>query len=374
MLENLQASLSQGPVSGGAGALLSPLRLERAAVPELQIGDRRIGDAHPPFFIAEVGINHEGSVDKALRMVDDARAAGAECVKFQCHVVDDEMIPNRVVPGNATEPIWDIMSRCALSEAEERRIMAHVESGGMTYLSTPFSRAAADRLERMGVRAYKIGSGECNNYPLVRHIARLGKPVILSTGMNDLRSIRPAVDILREARVPFALLHCTSLYPTPYDKVRLGALRDLAACFPDAVVGLSDHSLGNYTCFAAVALGARILEKHFTSDRSWPGPDVPISIDPAGLRDLLTGTRAVFEALGGSKTILDEEAVTISFAYACVVATRDILAGERLSMDNIWVKRPGTGTIKAAEFESLLGRTAARSIPKDTQLAYADIF
>jgi N-acetylneuraminate synthase len=288
-------------------------------------------------------------------------------------VIDDEMIPNQVVPGNATEPIWDIMSRCALSEAEERQIMEHVESRGMTYLSTPFSRAAADRLERMGVRAYKIGSGECNNYPLVRHIAGFGKPVILSTGMNDVESIAPAVELLRESRLPFALLHCTSLYPAPYDKVRLGALGELAACFPDAVLGLSDHSLGNYTCFAAVALGARILEKHFTSDRSWPGPDVPISIDPAGLRDLLTGTRAVFQALGGRKTILEEEQVTIRFAHACVVATQDITVGEQLSMHNIWVKRPGTGRIKAAEFESLLGRVAARPIPKDTQLSYADV-
>src|SRR5438093_11449382 len=216
--------------------------------PEFRIGHRIIGVGHPPLVIAEIGINHEGDYAKAIRMVDDAHAAGCECVKFQSHVADDEMIPNDVVPGNTTETIWDIMVRCALSEEEERRLKAYVEQKGLIYLCTPFSRAAADRLEGMGVVAYKIGSGECNNYPLIKHIATRGKPVLLSTGMNDLSSVSPAVDILRRARVPYALFHCTSMYPTPYSKVRLGALGELANAFPDAVLGLSDHSMGNYTC------------------------------------------------------------------------------------------------------------------------------
>lgn len=306
-------------------------------------------------------------------MVNDAAEAGCECVKFQCHVIDDEMIPNSVVPGNAKESIWEIMSRCALSEAEEIDVKEHVEAKGMIYLSTPFSRAAAVRLEKMGVPAYKIGSGECNNYPLIQHIARYGKPVILSTGMNDLDSVRPAVAILREARVPFALMHCTSLYPTPYAKVRLGALRDLATAFPDAVLGLSDHSLGNYTCFAAVALGAAILEKHFTSNREWPGPDVPISITPLELKQLVEGTQAVGLALGGHKTILPEEQPTIDFAYACVVSTCDIQAGEVLTAKNVWVKRPGTGEIKAADYERVLGRKANGNLARNTQIKWSHL-
>ena len=337
-----------------------------------KIGNRMIGMEYPPLVIAEIGINHEGSFEKAIRMVDDAHAAGCECAKFQCHVVDDEMIPNDVVPGNTTETIWDIMVRCALSEEEEIKIKEYVESLGMIYLCTPFSRAAAERLKRMEVSAYKIGSGECNNYPLIKHVAADGKPVILSTGMNDLESIAPAVEILRQARVPFALTHCTSMYPTPYEKVRLGGLTELAQKFPDAVIGLSDHSIGNYTCLAAVALGARILEKHFTSDRTWPGPDVPISIDPADLKDLVQGSRAIHAALGGSKTILAEEKPTIDFAYACVVSIKDIQAGERLSTENIWVKRPGTGEIKAVQFESLLGKTAKQAISKNVQLRWED--
>ena len=310
---------------------------------------------------------------KAFRMVDDAAAAGCECVKFQSHVIEDEMIPNNVVPGNATESIWEIMDRCALTEAEEHELKRYVEQKGMIFLSTPFSRAAADRLHAMDVPAYKIGSGECNNYPLIEHVARFGKPIILSTGMNDIESIRPAVEILRKHDCSFALLHCTSMYPTPHEKVRLGALKQLRSEFPDAVLGLSDHTLTNHTCFAAIALGAAVLERHFTSDKKWPGPDINISMDPVELADLVVGSRAIHLALGGSKQILPEEKPTIDFAYASVVAIRRIARGEQFTMDNVWVKRPGTGEILAADFPKVLGAVATRDISADVQITWSDI-
>jgi N-acetylneuraminate synthase len=168
-------------------------------------------------------------------------------------------------------------------------------------------------------------------------------------------------------------MHCTSIYPTPSEKARLGALPVLARRYPDAVIGLSDHTLGPYTCFAAIALGASIVEKHFTSDRSWPGPDVPISIDPAELRDLVVGTTAIASALGGTKDILPEEQPTIAFAYASVVSVRDLAPGECLSTENIWVKRPGTGEIPAAAYDELLGRRVQRLVPRDSQLRWADL-
>lgn len=329
-----------------------------------RIGDREVGRDHPPLVIAEIGINHEGDVAKAKRMVDDAHAAGAEVVKFQCHVIEDEMVSEagKVIPANAKEDIYSIMKRCALSLEETTSLKEYVEGKGMIYLSTPFSRAAADRLESLGVQCYKIGSGECNNYPLVEHIASFGKPVIVSTGMNSIESVQLTVDILRKKSVPYALLHCTSMYPTPYDKVRLGCISELGQAFPDAVLGLSDHSLGIWTCLGAVPLGARILEKHFTSDKSWPGPDVPISIDPAELRELIDGSRAVFEARLGGKTILEEEKVTAAFAFASVVTIAPIKAGDAFSKDNIWVKRPGTGEIPAKDFYEILGKTSAMDI------------
>jgi N-acetylneuraminate synthase len=265
------------------------------------------------------------------------------------------------------------MKRCAFDEGQERELKAFTEKLGMIYLSTPFSRAAANRLERMGVLAYKIGSGECNNTPLVEHIASFGKPILVSTGMNDLASIARTVAILERCQIDYGLFHCTSMYPTPYDKVRLGALAQLAARFPRAVLGLSDHSLGIYTCLAAVPLGARLLEKHFTSDPSWPGPDVPISITPAELKQLIEGSRAVFQALGGEKTVLPEEQPTIDFAYASVVTTAQVAAGERFTRDNLWVKRPGTGEILAARYEEVLGRTATRDLSANALLAWSDV-
>lgn len=338
----------------------------------IKIGNRKIGPDYPPFVIAEIGINHEGSLAKAKQMVRDAKDAGAECAKFQSHVIEDEMsgAAKKVIPGNAKESIWKIMARCALTEQEDRELKKYVEKLGMIYLCTPFSRAAADRLERMKVLAYKIGSGECNNYPLIEHIASFGKPIILSTGMNNLKSVGKSVKILRAHKIQYALLHCVSMYPTPYSKVRLGAMVEIQKKFPDAVVGLSDHSLKNYTCLGATALGASILEKHFTSDKSWPGPDVPISIDPAELKDLIIGSAAVWEARGGSKEIQPEEQVTIDFAYATVVAIKDIKKGERFTKQNIWVKRPGTGEIKAEHFNKVLKGRAGADIKNDTQILW----
>ena len=343
--------------------------------PSIKIGSRKIGAKYPPFVIAEIGINHEGSMAKAKRMVRDAKKAGTECVKFQSHVIEDEMAPaaRDVVPGNAKESIWNIMVRCTFNEKQERELKKYTEKRGMIYLCTPFSRAAANRLRKMNVVAYKIGSGECNNYPLIEHIASFGKSVILSTGMNDIPAVRRAVAIFRKHKTPYALLNCTSMYPTPYNRVRLGGITDLQKSFPDAVVGQSDHSLGNYTCFGAVALGAAILEKHFTSDKKWPGPDVPISITPDELKELIVGSRAIHEALGGKKTILAEEKPTIDFAYACVVAIKDIKKGEKFTQKNIWVKRPGTGEIKAVDYPKVLGKKAKKDISKDAQVRRKDV-
>ncbi len=338
----------------------------------INIEGRKIGEKFPPFVIAEIGINHEGNINKAKQMVEDAYNSGAECVKFQMHVVDDEMSKEakEVIPGNADESIWEIMERCSLTKEEHIELKEYTEELGMIYLCTPFSRAAADLLEDMDVSAYKIGSGECNNYPLIEHIASFNKPIILSTGMNSIESINRSVEILENYDINYSLLHCTSMYPAPYNKVKLGAIKDLNDNFPNAILGLSDHSLGIYTALASIPLGARIIEKHFTSDKSWPGPDVSISIDPKELRELIIGSEAIFDALGGKKEVLAEEKPTIDFAYASVIAIKDIEKGELFSKDNIWVKRPGTGEIKAESFNKLLGKKSDVGIKNGTQLEW----
>ena len=339
----------------------------------MRIGQRDIGAGHLPLVIAEAGINHEGDVEKAIQLIDAAAAAGAECIKFQCHITEAEMVPTDMTPGRISdERLWDIIKRCELTEAEERRLKAYSESKGLLYLCTPFSREAADRLEQMGVAAYKIGSGECNNLPLIEHIARKGKPMLLSTGMNDPASIAPSVELIRRHGCPLALLHCTSMYPTPYAKVRLGAITQLRQLF-GTPVGFSDHSLGIWTCLGAVAIGACVLEKHFTMSRQWPGPDTSMSIEPHELADLVVGSRAVFDARGGSKTILPEEQPVIDFAYASVVTLRSLRAGERFSLDNLWVKRPGNGPIHARTLPQILGKVSRRDLTENSQLAPSDI-
>ena len=337
---------------------------------KFKIDEREIGDGITPLVIAEIGINHEGDISKCKQMINDAYKSGAECVKFQCHVIDDEMIPNDVIPPNATESIWNMMKRCSLSEENEVSLKKYTEDLGMIYLNTPFSREAANRLNRIEVSAFKIGSGECNNLPLISHIAGFGKPIILSTGMNDLESVSESVSILEKAEVDYAIMHVTSMYPTPYDKVRLNAITDLKEKFSGIPIGLSDHSFGNYTCFGAVSLGASILEKHFTSDKNWPGPDIPISIDPEELRDLIIGSKAIFESLKGRKTFLDEEKPVADFAFSSIVTIRDIERGEKFSEENIWVKRPGTGEMKASDFEKIVNKKSKVNIKKNEQLEW----
>jgi len=339
---------------------------------EIQIGRRKIGSQYSPFIIAEVGINHGGNFDKAIECVDVAVKAGADCIKFQCHITEAEMIPTDIKPGGISEErLWDIIKRCELTEDEERRIKKYCEEKGIIYLCTPFSREAADRLQSMNVLAFKIGSGECNNIPLLEHVAKMGKPIILSTGMNDIESIKRSVAVIQRYNCPLMLMHCTSMYPTPYEKVRLGAIKELQETF-DLPIGVSDHSIGIYSCLGAVALGACALEKHFTVSRQWLGPDIPISIEPDELAELVRGSEAIFSALEGRKTILPEEQPVIDFAYASVVTIAPIKAGKTFTLENIWVKRP-TGHIMARDLYRVLGKKALRDLEENYQIRREDV-
>jgi N-acetylneuraminate synthase len=343
--------------------------------PFIEITGRKIGPDYPPLVIAEIGINHEGSLEVAKQMVDAAKRAGVEVVKHQTHIVADEMNKEakKVIPGNATVSIYEIMERCSLNEAEELELKNYVESLGMIFISTPFSRAAAERLKKFDIPAYKIGSGECNNYPLLEHIASFGKPVILSTGMNTIESVQKAVAIFDKHNVPVALLHTTNLYPTPIHLVRFGAMTQLHEAFPDKVFGLSDHTLNNNACLGAVALGASILERHFTDTMQRQGPDIICSMDENATKELIISSNEMWQMRGGTKEPAKEEQVTIDFAFATVCTIANIKKGETFTKDNIWVKRPGTGKILAEKFNDILGKTATRDIENDEQLEFDDI-
>ena len=336
----------------------------------MKIDNIEFGNGKGILVIPEIGINHEGSLKVAKEMVDAAHRAGARLIKHQTHICSDEMsgAAKKVIPGNSDVSIYDVMERCALNEEEELELKRYVESLGMMFLSTPFSRAAADRLEKFGVHAYKIGSGELNNYPLIEHIAGFGKPMIVSTGMNDIPSIAKAVNIMEKHGVEYALMHTTNLYPTKPEWVRLGAMQEMMKNFPGVPIGLSDHTTNNNACIAAMALGATLVERHFTDKMSRTGPDIVCSMDENALKELLLAANEIPQMLGGKKQAIIEEKVTIDFAFATVVSIRDIKAGEKFTKENIWVKRPGTGEIRAEYFDSILGKTAACDIQNDIQL------
>ena len=341
----------------------------------IEIAGRKIGLDFPPLVIAEIGINHEGSIQIAKQMVDAAFRAGVEVIKHQTHIVEDEMNKEakKVIPGNASVSIYEIMEGCSLNEADELELKNYVETKGMIFISTPFSRAAAERLKKFDIPAYKIGSGECNNYPLLEHVASFGKPVILSTGMNTIESVQKAVAIFDKHKVPVALLHTTNLYPTPIHLVRFGAMTQLHEAFPDKVFGLSDHTLNNNACLGAVALGASILERHFTDNMLRIGPDIICSMDENTCAALITSSNEIWQMRGGLKEPATEEQVTINFAFATVCSIAKIKKGELFTKDNIWVKRPGTGKILAEHYNDILGKTATKDIEDDEQLTFDDI-
>jgi N-acetylneuraminate synthase len=333
-------------------------------------GNRKIGLNEKPLVIAEIGINHGGSLISAIKIAKAAIDSGAEVIKHQTHIPHDEMSSEakKIIPGHTKQNIYKIISDCALNESDEKKLMDYVLKRGKVFISTPFSRLAVDRLIKFKVPFFKIGSGECNNYPLIEYISKFKKPVILSTGMNDIHSIQKSVGILVKNNIKYALLHTTNVYPTPPNLVRLQAIKILKEKFPKVVVGLSDHTTSIYTSLAAVALGACIIEKHFTDSKKRSGPDISSSMDPNDLKSLLNGIEIIHSALYGDKKAVKEELPTIKFAFASVVAIKNIRKGDRFSYKNLWVKRPGNGYFKADKLKFLIGKTAKFDISFNTQI------
>lgn len=341
----------------------------------MKIAHRDIGLGHPPLVIAEIGINHGGSLAVAKEMVRLAAGAGCELIKHQTHIIEDEMTEEAksIFPPNADVSIWHVMERCALRLDEEAELKHYTESLGMIWISTPFSRAAADFLETLDVPAYKIGSGEADNLPLIRHIARKGKPVILSTGMQSIDTIRASVQILDDAGIEYALLECTNLYPSPPEIVSLRGVTELRQAFPKAIVGFSDHSIGPEMALASVALGASILERHFTDSRYRKGPDIINSMDPSELRHLIDRSKEIWIAAHNPKQRTLPEEDVYRFARGSVVADADLPLGHVITETDIWTRRPGSGEIAAYDFDKVLGKRLTRAVTRNTQLKWGDL-
>jgi len=344
---------------------------------KLIINNRIINDESRPFVIAEIGINHNTDINKAIKMIYDAWSSGCECVKFQCHIPNEEMTDDakNIIPSNADEDIFKIIEKNSFTEEEELYLKNIVEKLGMIYLCTPFSIEAANRLEKMNVSAFKIGSGEMNNLQLIEHILQFNKPLLISTGMNPLHKIRQTIELVEKYNVPYCLFHCVSMYPTPYNKVNLPGIDDLQNEFPNAIIGLSDHSIGITSCLGAYMKGCNIFEKHFTSSKLWEGPDIEISITPKELKQLIENLNILKECNKGEGRykIQEEEKKTIDFAFCTLTTTKDLRINHILQKTDLIAKRPNIGDFLAEDIELLIGKKINKDILKNTKLYKNDI-
>ena len=349
------------------------------SVKPLDVAGISIGHGHPCFFIAEAGVNHNGSLDAALKLVDAAADAGACSVKFQTFEASKLVTKHaqkaeyqKQNTGN-NDSQFEMLKQLELSHEQHREVVAHCQRRGIMFLSTPFDEQSADFLNDLGVSAFKIPSGEVTNTPFLRHVARYGKPLIVSTGMCRLGEVEAAVETLEAAGCrQFVLLHCVSNYPADPRDVNLRAMDTLAAAF-QVPVGYSDHTLGMEASLAAVARGACVIEKHFTLDRSLPGPDHAASLEPQELKQLVSGIRIIEQCLGtGRKTPAASELGTAAVARRSLVAAVDLPEGLLLDEAHIAVKRPGTG-LPPGMRPHLLNRRLRRPVVAGSLLTLDDI-
>jgi len=333
----------------------------------IKIGKRIISKNSKPLIVAEIGINHFGSLKLAKRIVDSAKKSGAEAVKVQIHLPDEEMSEEakRIKPGNSNTSIYKIITRNSLSLKEEKELKKYIEKKKLIYIATPFSYKAAKWLNDNNLKVFKIGSGECNNIPFIKYICSFNKPMIISTGMNNLETVKKTVRIVKKNKIPHAILHCINLYPTDYKYIRLGRLNKMNKIFKSSIIGYSDHSIGNTIPIAALALGAKIIEKHFVIDKNRKGPDVICSMDKTELKDLIAASIKIHEAFSSDKEIISEEDKTRKFAFHSVVSKIDINKNEILSWKNLTTKRPGIGDFPSYKIYDLIGKKAKKYIKKN---------
>jgi len=338
------------------------------------VGTRKIGRDNPCFVIAEAGVNHNGNVETAKQLVKAAVEAGADAVKFQTFRASSLVIPSapkadyqEKATGSGSQ--WDMLRGLELPEAAWKEIKAHCEKAGILFLSSVFDEQGIDLLEDLDVAAYKLGSGELTNDSLLRYTAQRRRPLILSTGMSTLDEVSEAVGIAREAGArEIVLLHCVSCYPADPEDANLRAMETLSQAF-DVPVGFSDHTVGTEVALAAVALGATVIEKHFTLDRTLPGPDHKASLEPQELKALIQGIRRIERALGhGRKEPVPAEENTAKAVRRSIVAAEDIPSGTRIREEALAIMRPGTG-MTPAKRQQLVGRRTKIDIAAGTLIS-----
>lgn len=339
---------------------------------QIEIEGRRVGEFQPVFVIAEAADSHLGSMDRAREMIRQAKEAGADCIKFQHHLPDEEMLKDVPMSDNFEEPLYDFIKKNALTIGQHAELKTYCQQTGIIYLCTPFSFAAAKELISIGVGAFKIGSGEFTDLPSLERIAAFGKPLILSSGMCTIEEVRETYRAAKNWGIPFSILNCVSEYPPHYEDMNIGVIQLLKEEFPEIVIGHSDHSPDLFTSFAAVALGAEIIEKHITLDKRQPGPDQSVSIDMRDLASLVEGVRKIKLSLGREKKVHERERQIREWAFRSIVTTQDIFPGTVLTREMLWTKRPGTG-IPSKELPDFIGRKTVKRLNANQLLRRDDV-
>ena len=342
---------------------------------EIRFGGRSIGSGASVFVIAEIGINHNGSVTEAAKLIEAAAECGVDAVKFQSFHADQLLIPSndRYIQQMGAESAYDLLRRCELSFAEQEKLKTHANEWGVMFLSTPFDKESVDFLDYLEVPVFKVASGDITHTPLLQHIATKGKPVFLSTGMSYMDEVADAVRCLRQGGVSdILLMHCASTYPVSPVDMNLRALETMQSYF-GLLTGISDHSRGMLFSLAAVAMGAVVIEKHFTLDRGAAGPDHKASLDPSGLKKLVRNLRRLETGLGtGGKRPAKAEAEGRKLGRRSIVAAVDINANEPIVPWMLICKRPGTG-LAPKYCGQVEGMTARRFIARDTMIQWEDL-
>ena len=340
----------------------------------IEFSGYKIGSGQPCFIIAEAGVNHNGDPNTARQLIDVAVQSGADAVKFQ--TFKSENVISKSAPKaeyqkqttGSDESQFEMIKKLELDPDVHKELIEYCQKKNILFLSTPFDHESIDLLDSLNVPLFKIPSGEITNLPYLRHIGRIGKPVIMSSGMATLGEIESALGILTNGGIrieDITVLHCNTEYPTPMQDVNLRAMKTMAAAFPGIRIGYSDHTLGIEIPIAAVAMGATVIEKHFTLDRNMEGPDHQASLEPNELKAMVQAIRNIEKAMGnGWKKPSPSERKNLSVARKSIVAAKAIREGDIFSEENLTVKRPGTG-ISPMRWDEIVGKRAGKDFQGD---------
>ena len=338
---------------------------------QFKINNFAVSEFSTPFIIAEACDNHFGKIELATQMIDKAKEAGVDAIKFQHHLPDEEMLPNIPMSDNFAEPLYDFLKKNALKLDQHIKLKEYCDKIGILYLCTPFSYKAAIEIKDL-VPVFKIGSGEMTDIPSLEKISKLGKGMIISTGMSTFEEIDRTYNLIVSKKNPLALMNCISEYPPVYADLNLLVIKEMMQRYPEAIIGHSDHTGELYSCFSAITLGAKIIEKHVILDKKMTGPDQEVSIDFDELKKLVDGAKKIHLSLGSEKKVHEKEKQIRSWAFRSLVSIKKIPQNKIIEENDIWCKRPGTG-IPSYRMKDVIGLKTLKEIEENQLISWSDL-